>query len=220
MGQVMCACPGRSKPLGSASNCQEACYGTSPSGGSGGGSDYSDTMKALTPYIQQGIEELFKGEDPAVTAERRERERQQAIEAARIQKEKDDRLDAEASGLLGLTEAPKIVGDDELLQDAPKDTKPQKAPKPVPKISLSRENFARQSDKSSGRAPTSLVPCNESDEGSFHCSQGACALEGKAACCPKSHPFLNHCDCQCYFSSYDIKDCSTYTSCKHTWRPQ
>lgn len=218
MGPIMCACPGRSKPLGSASSCEEACYGKSSSGG--GGSGASDTVNALTPYIQQGIEQLFKGEDPAVAAERRERELRQAIEAARIQKEKDDRMDAEAGSLLRLTEAPKIVGDDELLRDAPKDTKPKIALKPVPKISLSRENFARQSDKSSGRAPTSLVACGEGDETSFHCSDGACAAEGKPACCPKSHPFLNHCNCQCFFSSYDIKDCSSYTSCKHTWRPQ
>lgn len=43
VGGWMCPCPGREKPLGSAANCEEACYGKSGSGSSGGLSTDSTT---------------------------------------------------------------------------------------------------------------------------------------------------------------------------------
>src|SRR4051812_36680962 len=103
VGPMMCACPGRHRPLGSAASCEEACYGKSGSGGSAGSSS-NPAMEALTPLIRQGIQELFKEEDPAVRAQRLELERQRAVEAARLKKEKDDKLDSAADSLLGLTD--------------------------------------------------------------------------------------------------------------------
>jgi len=219
VGPTMCACPGKHRPLGSAATCEEACYGTSSSG-----SGSSGVGEALAPLIQQGIEELFKGEDPAVVEQRREEARKRAEEAARLQKEKDDKMDAEAGSLLGLAEKDKIVGDDELLRDAvasPPKPSAKPSPKPFPKLGLSRANFARQSDKSSGKPPTARVACAEGDANQFFCTDNACtAGPNVPSCCPKSHPYLNHCDCQCYYSNYDIKDCSSYTACLQTWSPK
>lgn len=230
MGPTMCACPGRHKPLGGASSCEEACYGKSRSS-----SGSSSVDNPFAPLIQMGIDELFKPEDPAEVERRRALEQAQREEAARLQKIKDDRMDGEASSLLGLAEREPIMGDDELLKDAPASTpsptpdagpivplaKVTPTPKPFPKLGLSRANFARQSDKSSGKLPTSRVACAENDSGQFFCTDSACGQgDGVPSCCPKSHPYLNHCDCQCYYSNYDIKNCSSYTGCQHTWSPK
>jgi hypothetical protein len=36
---------------------------------------------------------------------------------------------------------------------------------------------------------------------------------GGNACCPVSHPILNHCDCRCYRQSNDFNNCGSYNQC-------
>lgn len=44
----------------------------------------------------------------------------------------------------------------------------------------------------------------------YACGGTSC---GGNACCPASQPILNQCDCQCYQSSSDFNNCSSYTQC-------
>ncbi len=39
------------------------------------------------------------------------------------------------------------------------------------------------------------------------------AFCGGNACCPASHPMLNHCDCKCYQQSSDFNNCGSYNQC-------
>ena len=44
----------------------------------------------------------------------------------------------------------------------------------------------------------------------YQCGGAFC---GGNACCPASHPMLNHCDCRCYQSSSDFNNCGSYNQC-------
>lgn len=52
----------------------------------------------------------------------------------------------------------------------------------------------------------------EYGEGWYDCITNFCNTEG-LFCCPPGHPYLNHCDCQCYESS-DF-DCKSYSNCRY-----
>lgn len=39
------------------------------------------------------------------------------------------------------------------------------------------------------------------------------AFCGGNACCPATHPMLNHCDCKCYQQSSDFNNCGSYNQC-------
>ena len=39
------------------------------------------------------------------------------------------------------------------------------------------------------------------------------AFCGGTACCPATHPMLNHCDCRCYVQSSDFNNCGSYNQC-------
>jgi hypothetical protein len=45
--------------------------------------------------------------------------------------------------------------------------------------------------------------------GQATCRTFACGANG-LYCCPASHPYLSHCDCQCYNAS---PDCQSYSAC-------
>ncbi|MGB9080663.1 MAG: hypothetical protein WCD00_05140 [Desulfuromonadaceae bacterium] len=68
VGETMCACPGLSKPLGNNASCEDACYGTRSSTGSGN----------ATPSYDYGA---------AQQAREAEAERQRQAEAERIKRE-------------------------------------------------------------------------------------------------------------------------------------
>lgn len=94
VGETMCACPGRAKPLGNNATCEDACYGTrsSPGGGNSTPSyDYGAAQRAREAEAERQRQ---------AEAERIERERQ-----AEIKRQKDaafirDR-DAAANSLKG-----------------------------------------------------------------------------------------------------------------------
>lgn len=99
VGDTMCACPGRHKPLGNNANCEDACYGTrsAPSGGNPSPSyDYGAAQRAQQAAAAAEAERQRQQAE----AERLERERQ-----AEIKRQKDaafirDR-DAAANSLKG-----------------------------------------------------------------------------------------------------------------------
>ena len=79
VGGVMCACPGSHKPLGSAANCEEACYGKS--GGTSGGSTLGqDLGTALGQALGQAIGNALRG-DPEADARRKAEEDASAARA-------------------------------------------------------------------------------------------------------------------------------------------
>ncbi len=108
-GPTMCACPGRHKPLGSASTCEEACYGTSSS--SSGGS----STNPLVPLTGALVGELFKPRVLTAGEQQAQAEASARAAVARAAAEKEamarrqaraDRLDREAFLRMSLLDAP------------------------------------------------------------------------------------------------------------------
>lgn len=94
VGETMCACPGLAKPLGNNASCEDACYGTRSSSGSGNATpsyDYGAAQRARDAEAERQRQ---------AEAERVERERQAEIKRQKDAKFIRDR-DAAANTLKG-----------------------------------------------------------------------------------------------------------------------
>jgi len=107
MGDTMCACPGRHKPLGNNANCEDACYGRRSSSGGNSAPSYDNGAARRAQEAAEADAEAERQRQHA-EAERAERERQaEEKRQAEIKRQKDaafirDR-DAAANSLKGST---------------------------------------------------------------------------------------------------------------------
>jgi hypothetical protein len=86
VGEVMCACPGASKPLGNAANCEDACYGRrSSSSGASSDTRAREEARAREESEARAREEAEASERDRVAAEKRKQDEanRKAFEASR-----------------------------------------------------------------------------------------------------------------------------------------
>lgn len=76
VGEIMCACPGVSKPLGNAANCEEACYGrrSSPGGGASSDTRARDEARAREESEARAREEAEAAERERIAEAKRKKE--------------------------------------------------------------------------------------------------------------------------------------------------
>lgn len=79
VGEVMCACPGLSKPLGNAANCEEACYGrrSSPGGGASSDTRARDEARAREESEARAREEAEAAERDRIAEEKRKKDKEE-----------------------------------------------------------------------------------------------------------------------------------------------
>jgi hypothetical protein len=92
--------------------------------------------------------------------------------------------------------------------------------------SLATDSAAGSAPASMGEAPEAeasglpLVECAPRAEAdSVHtCHTLSCGgTDRQPICCPRDHPYLSHCDCQCYGSRPEV-DCVSYSACQYDYR--
>lgn len=78
MGEMMCACPGASKPLGNAADCNEACFGRrSSSGGASSDTRARDEARAREEAEARAREEAEAAERDRVAEEKRKKDKEE-----------------------------------------------------------------------------------------------------------------------------------------------
>lgn len=79
VGEVMCACPGVSKPLGSAANCEDACYGrrSSPPGGTSTDTRARDEARAREEADARAREEAEAAERERIAEAKRKKDKEE-----------------------------------------------------------------------------------------------------------------------------------------------
>jgi len=78
-GEFMCACPGLSKPLGNAANCEEACYGrrSPPGGGASSDTRARDEARARGESEARAREEAKAAERERIAEAKRKKDKEE-----------------------------------------------------------------------------------------------------------------------------------------------